>query len=357
MKIYIKFLTFLFLKSLLYVILIMASLAFILNLLSELDFFKDINVSSSFPLFLAALNTPNVIFEMFPFIFLLGTQLFFIKLFDYKEIEVFKYNGLKNTKIFGILGILSILTGILINIFFYNISSSLKSFHLELKSKYTSDGSYLAVVTNNGLWIKDKINDKILIINSSKIDQNYLIGNFITEFDKNFKSIRNIKSEKIDISNKEWIIFDAKIYKKNNYKIEEKIALQTNFDYKRIQTLYSNLSSLNIIQLYELRKNYIKLNYSINDINLQILKLISFPIYLLMMVIFSACIMLRIKYLDSSTLKISIGLFFSVIIYYINNFFHVLGSTERLSLSISVFLPIFLLIITNFILMNKINEK
>jgi len=167
MKIYIKFLTFLFLKSLLYVILIMASLAFILNLLSELDFFKDINVSSSFPLFLAALNTPNVIFEMFPFIFLLGTQLFFIKLFDYKEIEVFKYNGLKNTKIFGILGILSILTGILINIFFYNISSSLKSFHLELKSKYTSDGSYLAVVTNNGLWIKDKINDKILIINSS----------------------------------------------------------------------------------------------------------------------------------------------------------------------------------------------
>ena len=76
-----------------------------------------------------------------------------------------------------------------------------------------------------------------------------------------------------------------------------------------------------------------------------------------MMVIFSACIMLRIKYLDSSTLKISIGLFFSVIIYYINNFFHVLGSTERLSLSISVFLPIFLLIITNFILMNKINEK
>tara|TARA_B100000900_G_scaffold389818_1_gene383018 strand:- start:520 stop:1593 length:1074 start_codon:yes stop_codon:yes gene_type:complete len=357
MKVYIKFLTYLFLRSLLYVILIMFSLAFILNLLSELDFFKDINVSSSFPLFLAALNTPNVIFEMFPFIFLIATQLFFIRLFDYKEIEVFKYNGLKNTKIFLILGILSLLIGIFINVFFYNISSSLKSFHLELKSKYTSDGSYLAVVTNNGLWIKDKFDDKIYMINSSKIDQNYLIGNFITEFDTDFTPIRNIKSEKIDISNKEWIIFDAKVYKKNNYKVTKNIKLKTNFDYKRIQSLYSNLSSLNLIQLYELRNNYIKLNYSINDIDLQILKLISFPIYLLMMVIFSACIMLKIKYLDSSTIKISIGLFFSVIIYYINNFFYVLGSTERLPLSISIFLPIFLLIITNALLMNKINEK
>lgn len=67
--------------------------------------------------------------------------------------------------------------------------------------------------------------------------------------------------------------------------------------------------------------------------------------------------MLRIKYLDSPTFKIAIGLFFSVIIYYINNFFYVLGSTERLSLSISVFLPIFLLILTNSLLLNKINEK
>ena len=48
---------------------------------------------------------------------------------------------------------------------------------------------------------------------------------------------------------------------------------------KRIQNLFSNLSSLNFFELYELRKNYKKLNYSITDVNLQILKLISYPIY------------------------------------------------------------------------------
>ena len=357
MKVYIKFLSALFFKSFIYVTLVMASLVFILNLLSELDFFKEIKVDSYFPLFLTTLNTPTMIFEMFPFIFLISTQLFFIKLFDNKEIEIFKYTGLKNSKIFMIIGILSLIIGIFASIFFYNFSSSLKSFYLELKSQYTSDGKYLAVITKNGLWIKDKIDNKILIINSSKIDQNYLTGNFITEFDNDFKSIRNIKSDKIDITNKEWIIFDAKVYRKNNYEKANQIKIKTNFDYKRIQSLYSNLSALSIFQLYELRKNYLRLNYSVTEVNLQILKLISFPFYLLMMVIFSGSIMLRIKYLDSSTFKIAIGLFFSVIIYYINNFFYVLGSTERLSLSVSVFLPIFLLILTNSLLLNRINEK
>ena len=357
MRVYIKFLTDLFLRSFIYVILIMTSLVFILNLLSEIEFFKETNVNTSFTLFLTALNTPTMIFEMFPFIFLISTQLFFIKLFENKEIDIFKYTGLKNSKILIIISILSLALGLLITIFFYNFSSGLKNFYLELKSQYTTDSKYLAVITKNGLWIKDKLDNKILIINSSKIEQNYLIGNFVTEFDEDFKSIRNIKSEKIDITDNEWIIFNAKIYKKNNYESVKQINLKTNFNYKRIQSLYSNLSALNIFQLYELRKNYLRLNYSITEVNLQILKLISFPLYLLMMVIFSACIMLRIKYLDSTTIKISIGIFFSVIIYYINNFFYVLGSTERLPLIIAIFLPIFILILTNSILINKINEK
>ena len=54
MKVYIKFLTYTFFKSLLYVFLIMISLVFILNLLSELEFFKELNVEIYFPLFLAS---------------------------------------------------------------------------------------------------------------------------------------------------------------------------------------------------------------------------------------------------------------------------------------------------------------
>ena len=153
------------------------------------------------------------------------------------------------------------------------------------------------------------------------------------------------------------MIYDAKIFIKNEYVFKEKLNLETNFDYKRIMSLYSNLSSLNIYQLYELRENYKKLNYSSTEVDLQILKIISFPFYLLLMTLFSASMMLRIKYLNSSTIKILLGLFFSVIIYYVNNFFYVLGSSERLPLIIAVFFPILILASIDSLLIRKINEK
>ncbi len=357
MKVYLKFFSIIYLRSLFFVFIVMTSLAFILNLLSELDFFREIDVEINFPIFLAFLNSPSMIFEMFPFIFLITAQLFFIKLFDNKEIEILKYSGLKNSKIILFLGIISLISGLFVSFVFYNFSSNLKNIYLELKSNYTTDGKYLAVITKNGLWIKDKLQNNTLIINSKKIDKNFLIGNFITEFDDKYNVKRNIKSDKIDISLKEWKIFNAKIYKKNEYKDIEVINLRTNFDYKRIQTLYSNLSSLNIFELLELRDNYIRLNYSITDINLQLLKLISYPIYLILMTILSSVIMFNIKRVNSSTYKISIGLFFSVIIYYLYNFFQVLGSTERLPLVISIFAPLLILTLVNNFMLFKINEK
>ena len=54
----------------------MLSLVFILNLLNELEFFKDIEININSTLLLSLLNSPSMIFEMFPFIFLLATHYF-----------------------------------------------------------------------------------------------------------------------------------------------------------------------------------------------------------------------------------------------------------------------------------------
>ena len=357
MKTYIKFLTIIFFKSLFFVFLIITSLVFILNLLSELEFFKDENVTIYFTLFLALLNSPALIFEMFPFIILITVQLFFIKIFENREIEIFKYSGLKNSKILIILSTLSIATGIIVITIFYNLSSNLKNIYLELKSNYTNDGKYLAVITKNGLWIKDKIENKIIITNSSSIEKEFLIKNFITEFDENFNVIRNIESEKIDISKQNWIIINPKIYQKNNYISEDQMSLQTNFDLNRIKTLYSNLSALNLFELYELRNNYLNLNYSITELELHLSKIASYPIFLVLISIFTSLIMLRIKQFKSSTLKISAGLFFAVIIYYLNNFSYVLGSTEKISITLSIVAPLLILTIVNSLMLYRINEK
>ncbi len=357
MKTYVKFLIKTYLNSFFYVSLIMFSLIFILNLLSELDFFKDINVNSYLPIYLSLINSPTFIFEMFPFIFLISTQLFFITLFSNNQLSIFKYSGLKNSKILFIISLMSFILGMIIITLFYSFSSSLKNFYLDLKTNYTSDGKYLAVITKNGLWIKDVIDDKILIINSVKIDQNYLIDAYISEFNNNFEIKRNIVSPKIDISNKNWIIFDAKVFNKNSKQKFRTLEMNTNFDYLIVQSLFSNLSSLSILELLELRKNYKSLNYSLIEIDIQLLKLISFPIYLMLMTIFSSIIMMSTKQVKSSILKISIGLFFSVVIYYLFNFFNVLGKTEKIDLFSSVLLPIVLLTVVNSLMIRRFDEK
>ena len=124
-----------------------------------------------------------------------------------------------------------------------------------------------------------------------------------------------------------------------------------------IQSLFSNLSSLSIYKLIDLRNNYQSLNYSIVDVDMQLNKVITFPIFLMLMTIFSAIVMFNTKNFKSNLLKIVIGLFFSVLIYYVSNFFNVMGTTERISIIFAIWTPLVLLSIINLSMLIKINEK
>ena len=357
MKTYTKFLVSIFLNSIFNVFLIMFSLIFILNLLTELEFFKEIPVSIYYPIYFSFLNTPSFIFDVFPFVFLLSTQLFFINLFNNDQIDILKYSGLKNSKILSIINITAFFLGVFIIFFFYNLSSNVKSLYLELKTNYTKDDKYLAVITNNGLWIKDSINSKILMINAAKIDQNFLLDAYISEFNQDFELLKNIKSKKIDISKNEWLIYNAEIYEQN-YKKDKKIyKLNTNFNYKIIQNLFSNLSSLSFLDLWNMRNNYKKLNYSLTDVDLQLMKLITYPVYLVLMTMLSSIIMLNTKKFGNRYAKIVLGLFCSVVIYYLSNFFYVLGSTEKINLVGSIIIPLLILSLINIYFVRNINAK
>ena len=78
MKTYSKFILNIFLRSFIYVFLVIFSLVLILNILTELEFFRNIDIEFYFPIYISVLNAPSLIFEMFPFIFLIGTQLFLL---------------------------------------------------------------------------------------------------------------------------------------------------------------------------------------------------------------------------------------------------------------------------------------
>ena len=357
MKTYIKFLINLFNISLLKIFITFFIIILITNILEQIEFFKNINLSFFYLFFLSLLNTPSVLFEILPFIFLLGTQVFFIHLIDKNELQVFKYSGLNNIKIIKILGLYSFILGIILVIFFYNGSSILKNSYLLIKNNYSDDNKYLAVITENGLWIKDEINDNINIINARQVNNEFLLNVSITKFNKDFDLVEVLQSERVDITSKKWKIFNPITLKGNSQSTLNELILHSNFDLQKINSLFSNLSSLSIIDLITLRKSYMSLNYSVTDINSHLLKIVSYPVYLTLITIFSAIIMFNIGYQKNTFYKITLGIFLSVIIYYINNFLSVLGTNEKIPVTLSIFLPLIILSIINFISIIKLNEK
>ena len=90
---------------------------------------------------------------------------------------------------------------------------------------------YLAVITKNGLWIKDNQEYEIMIINADQIENQFLINSSITKLDKSFLIKQNIISEKIDITNKEWVLYKAIVTELDNKSVKyERTKITTNFD-------------------------------------------------------------------------------------------------------------------------------
>ena len=218
------------------------SLIIILSILEEISFFKNTEVNFLYPYFLTLLGSPITLFEIFPFIFLLSTQFLFYGLFRNQELNLLKINGLSNLQIIKILFLTSFTIGLLTVLLFYNAASKLKFVYTDLKNSFSEDNKYLAVVNNSGLWLKDEINNTTLIVKASYIEDEFLTNVIINEFDDNFNLKKTIQTEKINISNKYWILQNPKITNNNVSNLSsENLVLQSNFDREKINSLFSNI--------------------------------------------------------------------------------------------------------------------
>ena len=330
----------------------------IINLIEEANFLKESETSFLTPILLTTLNAPSLLYEMFPFIFLISTQFFFIEIFENKEIYTLRQFGIDNFSLLKFLSLSSFLLGFIIIIIFYNFSSILKNEYLKIKNNYAGDKKYLAVITKNGIWIKDNLDNGIIIINSDKIDGEFLINSSITKFDKNFKIQENIISKKINIKNFEWELYDVIVTDlKNVSKKLDKITLTSNFDLERINNLFSDLSSLTYFELLKLEKDYDAIGYSVDEINIQKHKFYSLPILLSVMTIIATIIMFHNKFKKNLMLNLFIGIFFSVSIYYLSHFSSLLGENGKLPLILSIWFPVIILMSLSFIGIIRLNEK
>ena len=358
LKIYQKYLIKKFLVKFSKITLIFLSISIILGMLDEINFFKDIDINFYYPYFITLLNVPITLFEIFPFIFLLTTQFLLFDIFKNDELSLLKTNGLNNMNIIKILFFLAILIGVINVVVYYNIASQLKFHYSNIKNSLSNDNKYLAIATNSGLWIKDEIEEKKIIVKAKKIENQFLIEAVINEFNKEFDLIRTIKSKRIDINKFDWIIYNPSIsvdnITKNDY---EKLNYLTSFNSEKINSLFSNVSTLSLSQLFNVKKDYEKLGYSSDEINLHLLKLGTTPIFYGLITLFSAIVVFSFPQNKSIIFYAIVGILISVIIYYINYIFISLGVNGKIPISFSIFFPIFFISILSIIGLININEK
>lgn len=357
-KVYQKYLINSFIIKFIKISIIFFSLTIILGVLEEISFFKNLDQNIFYPYFLTFLNAPITLFEIFPFIFLLTTQFLFYDLFKNEELNLLKKNGLNNLKIIKVLFLLSIIIGIFNVLIYYNFASKLKFHYSNIKNGFSTDNKYLAMVTDSGLWIKDEINNRTLIVKSNLMKGDFLSKTIINEFDKDFKLLRTIQSEKINIKENDWIIYKPNITVNNVSKyVENTVVLKTNFNVKKINNLFSNISTLDLFKLFDLKKDFDKLGYSSDEIIIHLLKLFTLPIFYGVLTLLSSIIMFHFSKGRSLIFHIITGIVMSVLIYYMNFIFNSLGNSGKLPVFISIFFPLLIVSLTAIMGLININEK
>ena len=169
---------------------------------------------------------------------------------------------------------------------------------------------------------------------------------------------KTIQSSKINIDNKVWILENPKITDSNiTTQNSKNLLFQTNFDKEKINSMFSNISTLNLLELFDLKKDYENLGYSSNEIIIHLLRLGSTPILYGLLTVLSAAIMFSFKREKSLFFHIILGILMSVIIYYMNFMFSSLGNSGKIPIISSIFLPLLFISIFAIIGLIRVNEK
>ena len=349
-----------FIKTIINTSLIFFSLGFIMNLFEEINFFKDLDVSFNIPIVLSLMFVPSMLHNFFPFVVLLSGLWFFLKIKKTDELTAINISGMSNLSVIIIPGILSIIVGIFLITAINPITSVLIEKYEKIKGGYELDQEYLAAITENGIWIKEKNIQKNSIIRSLYLENENLIDVSIYEFDNNNNFIKRIEAESANISSLKWSLKNAKIINADGIITSENIdsiSYISMYDIKKIKSLYSNLDTISFWNIEDEIKLLEQRGYSTREMQTRWHRSFAFPFFLLSMLLLSAFFSLGTRFSENNWSYVFITIISSILIFFFNDFSAMLGKTEKLPIEVSVWTPIAIIFIFSAIGIIHANQK
>ena len=86
------------------------------------------------------------------------------------------------------------------------LTSTMSKYYEKTKSIYSKDIDHLVSFNNNGLWIKENLDQGYRIITANKYNNENLNNVIIFNLDENFILKEKIYSEKANIKKNNWIL-------------------------------------------------------------------------------------------------------------------------------------------------------
>src|SRR6056300_231405 len=363
-KTLIKYLSYEFTKCFFIVLLVFLSISLLTNFVEELFFFKDKQVESfiSSLIILTTLKTINTLIESSIFIFLFTGIFFFVKFLKNNELNSIKLSGISNLLSILTPALLSFSIGIFIIFAITPISAEGIKFYEKYKRSYSQNDN-LIVINDSGLWFMEKNEKNYKIIRADKIvdnDFSKFYNSTIYTLDINFNFVNRYDNKLVFINKKEKILENTKMLSGNDnaQKKEEKdYTLNSSIDINELKNLFTNA---NTISFWEILNNIKKLNdrgYSGDELKIKFHKYLSLPIYLFSMIILATVFTINIKKNYSNFMYIFFGIILGIVIYFLNDLSIALGIAGKMPLMISVWIPIFLILVISAINLIKINEN
>jgi len=355
-----KYLSIEFSKIVIVTILTFFCLGFIMNLFEEINFFKDIDIGIYLPVLLTSMKVPTLLHNMLPFIVLISGILFFLKIKKSDEITAIKVSGMSNLSVILIPSIISIILGIIFISLINPITAvSLKKYEM-IKGKYERDKDYLAAITKNGIWIKEKDINKNNIIRATSLKDNNLLSLSIYEFDKDNNFIKRVESDYAEISTQNWKLKNVNIFDENGRFLSQnlpEITYNSIYDLKKIKSLYSNIDTVSFWEIGSEIKLLEERGYSTKQMETKFHRSLAFPFFLLSMVFLSGVFTLGMNLRENNIVYIFITIITCILVYFFNDFSAALGETEKLSVETAVWMPIIIIFVFGTAGMIYANQK
>ena len=340
--------------------LIFFCLGIIMNLFEEINFFKDIDVGIYLPMMLSILYVPSLFYNMFPFIIFLSGIWFFLKIKKTDEASAINIFGMSNFSIILIPGILSLILGVIFITSINPVTSLLVKKYENIKGSFEVDQDYLATITENGIWIKEKKIEINNIIRASSLKDKDLIKVSIYEFSKNNNFLRRIEAESANISSTKWSLKNVRIINDNGIVLDENLesySYQSIYDIEKIKSLYSNLDTVSFWSINNEIKLLEERGYSTKEMEAKLQRSYAFPFFLLSMLLLSSVFTLGVRFKENNWTYVFIAIIASVLIYFFNDFSAVLGKTEKLPMQVAVWMPLAIIFIFSAVGIIHANQK